>query len=373
MRKYPMEEDEFFIPNELYKLVLRNKANELDAYLQQTSYAKMALLAVDQYKEEQVSIMMIAARHGFDEVMRILLAHRPTQQSVELEGTMYNVTGELVSEVTALWCALDRGHFTVARILIDVGGADVNHGPIHPLLIHAAIMGRFDVIRFLVDNRYTDVNETVTNDENECSSLIFAASIGHQPILAYLIERGANLEYRTKVNRNTALTAAAMNARLESIQLLCYAGASANVKNRNAKTPLILVAENNNFDAVAFLLEHNHDEVTFNELELFAANSYAMSNNHNGAQESERMVHLLRLALDKRALLNIPKIVSEPIIAYNFQLECQSVDELEQIQHDNDRLYIEALLIHERIFLATMNEKLFDPLFERLSEYFNSN
>ena len=45
--------------------------------------------------------------------------------------------------------------------------------------------------------------------------------------------------------------------------------------------------------------------------------------------------------------------------------ECQSIDELDQIENNDDRLYIEALLIQERILLPEKDEKLFTPLFNR--------
>ena len=64
-------------------------------------------------------------------------------------------------------------------------------------------------------------------------------------------------------------------------------------------------------------------------------------------------------------LFHVPKTVVQPIAAYDFQKECQTIDELDQIQHDNDRLCVEALLICERILFIRKEERLFKPLFER--------
>jgi len=55
----------------------------------------------------------------------------------------------------------------------------------------------------------------------------------------------------------------------------------------------------------------------------------------------------------------------KPVAAYNFQQECQTIEEFEQIQHDNNRLYIEALLIRERILMPKKTAALCDPLLHR--------
>ncbi|CAF3389972.1 unnamed protein product [Rotaria sp. Silwood1] len=77
------------------------------------------------------------------------------------------------------------------------------------------------------------------------------------------------------------------------------------------------------------------------------------------------MIQLLRLSLRTRLLLERPKTISPPITAYDNQQECQSLNELDGIQNNNDRLYVEALLIRERILLPQKSENLFPPLLKR--------
>jgi hypothetical protein len=67
----------------------------------------------------------------------------------------------------------------------------------------------------------------------------------------------------------------------------------------------------------------------------------------------------------KRLSLNMPKEIAEPIAAYDFQRECQSIDELDQIQHNVDRLHLEALLIRERILLPEKDATMFPSLHSR--------
>ncbi|CAF4049904.1 unnamed protein product [Rotaria sp. Silwood1] len=70
------------------------------------------------------------------------------------------------------------------------------------------------------------------------------------------------------------------------------------------------------------------------------------------------MVDLLRYSLVQRTKLSIPKQVAQPIIAYDFHKECQSVDELEQIKYNHERLMIEALLIRERILFSRNDPRI---------------
>ncbi|CAF4469055.1 unnamed protein product [Rotaria sp. Silwood2] len=300
-------------------------------------------------------------------VGEIILRSTDKAKTVELEGRVHSISGDLVDKVTALWCALDRAHFSVARTLINLGKADVNHGPLHPLLIDATIRGRLDIVEFLVENDYADINETKTNDENKSNCLIIAASHGHTQIIEYLIKKNVELESKTCVDENTALAVAAIGGHLESLRLLYMTGASSNMGNHTKKTPIALAAENNQLDVVNFLLEQNHDHATFDDLKLGVA-LHILS--HKGTEEykPEWVIQILRHSFIKRTQLNISKIIAEPIAVYDFQKECQSIDEFDQIQHNADRLYIEALLIQERILLLRKDESLFTLLFEQANE-----
>jgi ankyrin repeat protein len=362
------EHDDLFIPNELYELVYENKPTELDAYLRCMSYAKLALNVVEERGEKRTSLLMVAALHGFDKVVHVLLAHNPTMQQVELEGCVYSVKGQLVERTTALWCALDRAHYQVARTLIDVGRADVNHGPSQPLLIDAVISKRSDSVYFLVENGYADVNQTVANGEEGGTSLILAACGNDAPTIIYLLSRGAKPDHKTLLLQNTALSYAAGNGCLHTVQALCVNGASPIVKNGIGMTPLMLAAENGHLEVVDYLLEFDHNQSTFNDLELLAA-SFMSANDDVRRQRAGLVMQILRHSCKGRVRFNIPKNVAQPMAAYGFHCECQSIDELDQIDHDDDRLYTEALLIRERVLLPQKNKTLFTALQERIAKF----
>ncbi|CAM4973169.1 unnamed protein product [Rotaria socialis] len=107
-----------------------------------------------------------------------------------------------------------------------------------------------------------------------------------------------------------------------------------------------------------------HDETTFDDLELIAS-SYLAHNNTITLDDRQRMVRLLRKSLEQRLLFHVPKTVAQSVAVYDFQIECQAIAERDHIQHNNDRLCLEALLICERILLFRKEELLFEPLFKR--------
>ncbi|CAF1334336.1 unnamed protein product [Rotaria sordida] len=308
---------------------------------------------------------MLAALYGSEDFVRGLLSWDSSPKQVELRGNVYNINGDLINNVTALWCALDQGHYGVASILINEGKADIYCGPNHSLFDYFIETGRLDVIQFLVENDYaTTKRQKITNDSHYLY-LDLAASLGHTDIVIHFLLKGDEEDIRQGIGVSSALHRAAENGHYDCVRVLCNAGLSPKTKNSNGKTVLRLAVENNHSSIVDFLLEYNNDEASFNELELLAS-SYMISVWHFDERErSDRMRTLLKQSLIKRVLLNIPKEVAQPISAYEFQQECQSIDEFDQIQYNVDRLYLEALLIRERILLPEKEETFFSPLYQR--------
>jgi ankyrin repeat protein len=321
---------------------------------------------IESRKEGHVSILILAALYGFEDCIRVLLSWDPSPEQVDLRGNVYNVSGKLVENVTALWCALDRGHYNVASILINEGKANLFFGPNHSRVSYFIETGRLDVIKFLVSNGYVTIErQKLTNDDSYYPYLDLAASLGHTDIVFYFLSQGYERDIRKGFVTNRALHQAAEHGHYDCVRILCNVGLSPRTKDSKGKTALRLAAENNHSDIVDFLLEYNNDETSFNELELLAS-SYMISTWQFGMREQvDRMRSLLEQSLMKRFLLNIPKEIDQPITAYQFQRECQSIDEFRQIEHNVDRLCLEALLIRERILLPEKNETLLPPLHSR--------
>ena len=61
------------------------------------------------------------------------------------------------------------------------------------------------------------------------------------------------------------------------------------------------------------------------------------------------VLEVFKITLRCRERATLPKVCIESIAAYDYQQECQTVDQLDSIKDDPHRIFIETLLIRERI------------------------
>jgi ankyrin repeat protein len=358
--------DDRYVPDELYKLVQHGSCSQLDIRLNELSNSMKYLTALRWYGEEQLSLLMVAALNGYDDIVRVLLTHCNPIHQVELKGQI-NISGVeegRINGATALYCACYRGHFTVAKTLIELGTANVNQDTYeylsYPLFIHATIMNRRDIVQFLLENKYADVNETKSSDRDECTAIIWAAFRGHTFLVEYLIANGADVNYSCEnenLTASTALACAAIRGHIDSVRVLYNAGADINIKNRSGDTLLTTAVQHKYYSIINFLLEKSIN--TIEDVELAACSSFKISSSIERMQE---VLELLKLALQQRELLCIPKVCVQSMDIYDYKQECQTVDELDGIKNDPDRIFIETLLIRERIGLSRNDINILKPL-----------
>ncbi|CAF1234732.1 unnamed protein product [Rotaria sordida] len=355
------------IPDELYAFVRNNLVDQLDTCLHSLTNPIEYLTALSWHGEEKLSLLMVAALHGHDEIVQVLLAHCQPQYQMELEGKVAISEGNFIDNITALQCACYRAHFTVAKTLIDIGSADVNHDndkwPYYPLLIQASAENRLDIVRFLIENGYSNVNETQSNDRDRCTALIWAAFKGHASIIEYLIEKGADVNYSCKSDWSlapTPITCAVLLGNVNAVQLLCNAGANTSAKFTNGATLLMTALKHSHFDVIDFLIKRSI--ATIDDLELTVCLLVDTNPSMNQLRNASKF---FVLAMKYRESNQTPKVRIKPTIAYEYHQECQTFEELDAIKNDHDRMWIEILLIQERIMLPRSDCSLMRSLLAR--------
>ena len=93
-------------------------------------------------------------------------------------------------------------------------------------------------------------------------------------------------------------------------------------------------------------LECYSREENIDALEVLGA-SYA---NDKDTYDLERCYHYLRVAMEERAKEPaLKKKLPPPVPAYENRVECQTLEELEQIKYNANTLQMESLAIRERI------------------------
>ncbi len=119
-----------------------------------------------------------------------------------------------------------------------------------PVVALACVFGQFDIARYLAE-KGGDVNAVSTNGTGY-NALTGAVTGGHTEIVKWLLESGADPNYRYGPGYTPLLTAAA-NGRLDVVKLLLAHGADASVQTNDGKSALALATERNHPEVAAFL------------------------------------------------------------------------------------------------------------------------
>jgi len=109
-----------------------------------------------------------------------------------------------------------------------------------PILALAAVFGQFEVTKYL-HAKGGDVNAAATNGSGY-NALTGAVTSGHTEIVKWLLENGADPNYRYANNYSPLLNAAA-NGHLEILKLLIAHGADLHAKTNDGKTALAFAEE----------------------------------------------------------------------------------------------------------------------------------
>ena len=343
------------IYRELLQLILNHTTSQLDAQLNQVGDPIQYLTLVKPYDQHQISLLMLAAFLGYDDIVRVLLSHDNTPDHVEVKGRVVVSDQLTINGATALYCACYQGHFTVAKTLTELGHADVDQDTddlgFVPLFLHATITNCRDVIAFLLDNNYADVNETKKCGQYEATALSVAAWKGHISLVEYLIAKGADVNYCYRIENviySSAIGNAVLSGHVDIVRLLYRAGANAYFKNKPQYALILIGAVRQKHTVIIdFLLDESVS--TIEDLELTAC--WLVSSNFSMGTRSH-MLSILKIAIEGRLRLNIPKVPVEAIAVYDYQRECQTIEELDTIKDDPLRIFLEMLLILERIVLS---------------------
>ncbi|CAL7950832.1 unnamed protein product [Xylocopa violacea] len=291
---------------------------------------------------EHCTPLIIAARHGRDKVVKILLDK--FKPDLEQEGTV-KFDGYVIEKASALWCAAGAGHLTVVKILVKAG-ANVNH-PTKSLstpLRAACFDGRLDIVKYLIEHN-ADIN--ISNQFNN-TCLMIATYKGHLDIVTFLLQKGANPNEKANCGA-TALHLAAERGHTNIVSELLKYG-TVMTKNVNGMTPLIAAAGRTRAEVVEYLIKNV--TVTKEEIieayELLGA-SYA---NDERRYSPTKAYKYLWKAMEQRFSDPeniIYKRLGKPIKAYDNWKECETLERLESIKNNQNAIHMESLAIRERI------------------------
>lgn len=119
-----------------------------------------------------------------------------------------------------------------------------------PVLALAAVFGHLEVAEYLF-GKGADVNAVATNGTGY-NALTGAVASGHPALVAWLLEIGADPNYRYGAGYSPLITAAA-NGHLGIVNMLLEDGADLHAKTNDGKTALSFAQERGHADVVEFL------------------------------------------------------------------------------------------------------------------------
>ena len=223
--------------------------------------------------------LMIAARHGYLNITKVLLEAGADVNMICAKGTSFfkyrQDDVELVGEVgdTALIIAARNGHMNIIKVLVEAG-ADVNK-----ICSKAPSFSKF-------------TRDLELEGKSDDTALIIAARKGHVKIIEVLIEAGANVN--TIYNSSeTALISLALNGNTQGVRLLLRSGAKV---NRGNTLPLGTVNSN-----ISHLLSAAGQTVMIRFLK-----SSTDTLHHHCRMAIRR--HLLKLDQHENLFLRIPRL-----------------------------------------------------------------
>ncbi|XP_060559598.1 protein fem-1 homolog B-like [Ruditapes philippinarum] len=310
--------------------------------LDRESIVKEVLSNLTEENGQITTPLIIAARNGEEKVVQVLLSN--FEANIEQTGTV-RFDGYAIEGATPLWCSAGAGHYNIIKMLIE-HGADVNHSTVtnSTPLRAACFDGRLDIVKYLLEH---GADLSIANKfKNTC--LMIASYKGHKSVVEVLLEKGADADARAHCGA-TALHFSAECGHVDIVKVLMEKGASI-LKNDKDMTPLLVAAECVQAEVVEYLISSDIcskvDKI--NALELLGA-SFA---NDKEQYDIENAYKYMRRGICER-FKNPENIVrknlDDPVPAYNNQVECKTLQEIDAIKINHSALHMEGLAIRERI------------------------
>ncbi|XP_025095615.1 protein fem-1 homolog C-like isoform X3 [Pomacea canaliculata] len=323
----------------LQQCIRNNKLEKMRFVMKRLSLAQRRQLATFRYNTN--SMLFTCCQMGHVDMVNYLLDE--CGADLEQKG-VYEVSGDGSRHmVTPLWCAAVADHIDVVESLIKHGAdlnsqSDTGSTPVRS----ACYMTNIEVVKRLVEAG-ADIHLPNMN-----GGTCLINSVQSPELCEFLIKHGARVNDRDKSN-NLALHYAIREDRLDTVKLLVEYGSDYNAKNDYNDNALQTAALRGYEDIVEYLIESTRPSLVdvIHAYELLGA-SY-VDERHDIA----RAMALWQKAINLREIGTkghfIKTLKRERIAAYDFVKEVTTQEDLKEAGCDPDNVYMQALLIRERI------------------------
>ncbi|CAF1437797.1 unnamed protein product [Adineta ricciae] len=349
--------------NNLCLLVEQNLFDEFQSHFEKLVNSTEYLTTLIEHGNNKFNLLMLACFHGNEQIVKYLLQFPSANEQIAQRGNLIFNGSRQIQGGNVLYCSCFQGHFHLAKYLIEFNenllDEDTFDDQSYPLLLKATIENRLDIVRFLLENRYSHVNETRSSNNEQRTALMCAAYYNHSTIAEYLINHGADVHYTNPRTRliKTPLTCAVISEASEVFRVLWKANAGPKSKDNDL---LKLIVHRHAYDIMMFLLE----ESFYSPDDLEDCTASRISDLSANFQRIQKLLPFLEISLKQRQVIGLKKVLRTPRSIFDYHQECQTIEELKNIENDHERILIECLLIQERLYLPNRRTIFKDALEE---------
>jgi ankyrin repeat protein len=300
------------------------------------------------FDNNNLSILMGCCYYKYVNLVRMLLKRRSCL-SIDLLGTIIfdssYIHPEIATGVPALWIATAMNHFEIVKLLVEIGGANINHvTESHSTAFRVACFnGNLELCKYLVKHGANYKQSRKGNYTN----IMVSAYWKHEHIIHYLIDELNCDPNEQSEHGRTALHNSIESESIEITKYLLEKGVPLTRDTQTNLTPLLLAAKNLKFNLMN-LFENFCSKIEWIEAMELVAAVYASQESDN--YNLNKAYQYLNEALSLRLKYYLPKTLSEDCHEiFGSEQECQTIDELEKLEENSNRFHIESLLIFERI------------------------
>jgi len=276
---------------------------------------------------------------------------------IEQRGTYEVAEDRSRHQVTPLWCAAVADKLEVVRTLIR-HGAEVNAlSDTHSTPVRSACyMTNIDIVRFLVENG-ADIHLANVN-----GGTCLINSVQSVELCQFLIEQGASVN-AVDNSGNLALHYAIREGRFDAVRLLLKHGSDTSVCNDFGDDALQTAALRGHANILEYLIQELKPTAQrrADGYSLIGANS--VDEKHDADQALTFWIKSANIRTEESAADPTECVSLSPNPAYNYAVEAHDIDSLADIAGDVDAMYMQALVVRERILGPDHKDTIFGLMY----------
>ena len=337
----------------LWSAVDQGDVASMETCLSSMSDPNVYLNRIYEVRQDRCTLLMRACLKGQENIVHMLLSSFKPDLEVLNTITIMNRNDTFVTydDITVLCAAVVINYFLMVEELIE-HGARINHTtrdkstPIR----YACYNGNHVMVRYLVENG-ADIRMNIDNQE---TNLALSVRHGYFQVTAYLVdELGCDVNECGNTGRSLLYSAVECKS-LELVRFLLDYGLRNFPSTNDLMSPLMLAAETRCSEIVEEISIYC-SLLEWIEAEELLGSAFACIE-YGPCDLRQSYEHYYR-ALQLRSLHNLPKVLKQSTNEiFNDRQECQTIDQLEELRLNHEDMYIEALLIRERLLGPTSDK-----------------